>query len=248
MTTSTEPLTPQVGVLPTRVARYWSPAQLIAPVIGFMFTGWGLISLGHSGFHPERVFQPHDALAGLHYTPLLAALEVGFGLMMLIGGGLLRAARTQIRTLNGLAVGLGIMIVTLAGAAALGLGIVILADTWPTQLHHWLNTDHRDGVLYVVAGAVALGAAVTSPFILAPSESAAAAYPETAPIAPSDTDAATVGDAPDLTPEATTVSEASEPKPEATTLSDTPHPRPEATTVEDMPAPKPDSVPAPDAS
>jgi hypothetical protein len=234
MTTSTEPLTPQVGVLQSRLARYWSPAQLIVPAIGFVFTAWGLINLGHSGFHPERVFQPHDSLAGLHYTPLLAALEVGFGLFMLIGGGLLRAARTQIRTVNGLAIGLGIMIVTLAGAAALGLGIVVLADTWPTQLHHWLNTDHRDGVLFVVAGALALGAALTSPFILAPAESGGAAQPETAPTAPPEQ-------------EATTVIDASDPKPEAATVSDAPDPKPEATTVPDEPDPKAELAPAPDA-
>src|SRR5260370_26341059 len=149
----TESFTAPVGVLRTPVARYWSPAQLIAPAIGFVFIAWGLINIGQRGFHPERVFQPHDALAGLHYTPFLAALEVGFGLAMLIGGALLRAARTQIRTVNGLAVGLGIVMVTLAGAAALGLGVVILADAWPAQIHHWLNADHRDGVLYVVAAA-----------------------------------------------------------------------------------------------
>jgi hypothetical protein len=175
------------------VARYWSPAQLIAPAIGFVFIAWGLINIGHSGFHPERVFQPHDALVGLHYTPFLASLEVGFGLAMLIGGALLRAARTQIKTLNGLAVGLGMVIVTLAAGAALGLGIVILIDAWPTQVHHWLNADHRDGVLYLVAGAVGLCAAIASPFVLAPAEArsplqpepASPPEPEPAPAAPS---------------------------------------------------------------
>lgn len=178
---STESFTPPVGVLRTPVARYWSPAQLIAPAMGFVFTAWGLINIGHSGFHPERVFQPHDALAGLHYTPFLAALEVGFGLAMLIGGALLRAARTQIRTVNGLAVGLGIVMVTLAGAAALGLGVVILADAWPTEVHRWLNADHRDGVLFVAAGAIALCAAIASPFVMAPTASPRVAPPPSDP-------------------------------------------------------------------
>lgn len=75
--TSTESLTQPVEVLRAPVARSWSPAQLIAFAIGFMFMVWGLVNIGHSGFHPERVFQPHDALAGTHYTPFLAALEVG---------------------------------------------------------------------------------------------------------------------------------------------------------------------------
>lgn len=177
---STEAVPQPVEALRAPVARYWSPAQLIAPAIGFVFIAWGLINIGHSGFHPERVFQPHDALAGLHYTPFLASLEVGFGLAMLIGGALLRAARTQIRTVNGLAVGLGMVIVTLAGGAALGLGIVILIGAWPTQVHHWLNADHRDGVLYLIAGAVALCAAIASPFVLAPAEARSPLQPELA--------------------------------------------------------------------
>jgi hypothetical protein len=179
--TSRESQTQPTEDLRAPVARYWSPAQLVAPAIGFVFLAWGLIDIGHSGFHPERVFEPHDALAGLHYTPFLASLEVGFGLAMIIGGALLRAARTQIRTVNGLAVGLGMVIVTLAGGAALGLGIVVLIDAWPTQLHHWLNADHRDGVLYLVAGAVALGAAITSPIVLAPAASPRPHEPEVAP-------------------------------------------------------------------
>src|SRR5260370_40571562 len=105
----TESFTAPVGVLRTPVARYWSPAQLIAPAIGFVFTAWGLINIGHSGFHPERVFQPHDVLAGLHYTPFLAALEVGFGVTLLVGGAPLRAARTQTRQVNGLAGGRGLL-------------------------------------------------------------------------------------------------------------------------------------------
>lgn len=170
--TSTDTITRHVGVLPRPRVRYWSPAQLIVPAIGFVFTAWGLISIGHSGFHPERVFQPHDALVGLHYTPFLAALEVGFGVTMLFGGALLRAARTRSRTVNGFAVGVGMVVVTLAGAAALGLGIVLLAGGWTAPLHHWLNADRRDGVFYVVAGALALGAAVTSPLVLFPAASA----------------------------------------------------------------------------
>jgi hypothetical protein len=177
---NSESHTQAAEVIRAPVTRYWSASQLIAPAVGFVLLAWGLIDIGHSGFHPERVFQPHDALAGLHYTPFLAALEVGFGLAMLLGGALLRAARTQIRTVNGLAVGLGMVIVTLAGGAALGLGIVILIDAWPTQLHHWLNADHRDGVLYLVAGAVALGAAITSPVVLAPAASPSPQQPEAA--------------------------------------------------------------------
>ncbi|HSO96386.1 MAG TPA: hypothetical protein VLV81_10130 [Acidimicrobiia bacterium] len=183
--TTTEAFTQRVEVTRPPAARYWSPAQLIAPAVGFVFVAWGLINIGHSGFHPERVFQPHDALAGLHYTPFLASLEVGFGLAMLIGGALLRAARTRVRTLNGLAVGLGMVIVTLAGGAALGLGIVILVDAWPTQVHHWLNADHRDAVLFLGAGVASLCAAIASPFVLAPAEGRGLLQPEqTAPPEP----------------------------------------------------------------
>jgi hypothetical protein len=193
------------------------------------------------------VFQPHDALAGLHYTPFLAALEVGFGLAMLIGGALLRAARTQIRTVNGLAVGLGIVMVTLAGAAALGLGIVILADAWPTEVHRWLNADHRDGVLFVAAGAVALCAAIASPFVMAPTASSRVALPPSEPPPPPEPEADTT--AAQATPPATESKPAPDKESSKETKATPAKAKKTAPAKKDTGAApaKPDLVPAPDA-
>ena len=57
---------------------------------------------------------------------------------------------------------------------------MILVDAWPTQVHHWLNADHRDGVLYLIAGGVGLCAAIASPFVLAPAEARSPREPEVA--------------------------------------------------------------------
>ena len=123
----------------------------------------GLIAIGHSGFHAERVYDPHDALAGVHYTPLLAACVMGFGLFMLVGAELVRLGRSRIHVFGDIALGLGTVVLTCASTAALGFGSVVLADLWPRQLQHTLNVDHAGGVIAIIAGAIAFLAAVTAP-------------------------------------------------------------------------------------
>ena len=51
----------------------------------------------------------------------------------------------------------------LLGAIALGFGLVVLLDVAPHRLFHWLGVTHRNGWLFVVAGAVILIAALFSP-------------------------------------------------------------------------------------
>lgn len=159
------------------------PLPLLAPVVGLVAVLAGAIAIGHSGFHAEHVFQPHDQLGGVRYTPFLAACTVGFGLAMLVGSGLLRVAAHGPRLLAALALGLGSALVTVAGAAALGLGIAVLADAWPTQMHRWLNIGHAGGVIAVVAGAISLTAAVIAPLFVG-GLTAAAAAPVAEPTAP----------------------------------------------------------------
>jgi formate hydrogenlyase subunit 3/multisubunit Na+/H+ antiporter MnhD subunit len=85
---------------------------------------------------------------------------------MLVGAVLVRVARSRVQLISGLALGLGTVVLTVGGAAALGLGVVVLADVWPSQLHHWLNVDHGGGVVAVVAGSAGIAAAITAPLTL----------------------------------------------------------------------------------
>jgi hypothetical protein len=136
---------------------------------------WGLASLVHSGFHAEHVFEPHDRLLGFHYTPLMGAIEVGFGLVMLLAGALLRLGRGRMRTIDSLAVGFGSTMVTLASGAALALGLTVLAGGWTDELRHWLGIGRPEAWVAVTIGTVGVLLALASPIVLA----AAARPPET---------------------------------------------------------------------
>jgi len=162
MTTTWHPVQ-RLHLVRSRPATRWSPFKVIAPVVGLLAVLAGLVTIGHSGFHAEHIFEPHDELAGLHYTPLLGACAVGFGLATLIGSAIVSIARRRIPLVSGLALGFGTALLTVAGAAALGLGVVVLADAWPSQLHHWLNVDHAVGVVCVIAGGAGIVAAITAP-------------------------------------------------------------------------------------
>lgn len=180
MTTTWHPWQRLHLVRPRSFTPRLNPLQVIAPALGVLAILAGLIAIGHSGFHAEHVYEPHDALAGLHYTPLLAACTMGFGLAMLVGAELVRLGRSRIRVFGGLALGLGTVVFTAASSAALGFGSVVLADLWPRQLQHALNVDHAGGVIAIVAGSVGLLAAVTAPLTVRrePAPSLAAATPD----------------------------------------------------------------------
>jgi len=94
-----------------------NPLQALAPALGVVSLLAGLIAIGHSGFHAERVYDPHDALAGVHYTPLLAACVMGFGLFMLVGAELVRLGRSRIHVFGDIALGLGTVVLTCASTS-----------------------------------------------------------------------------------------------------------------------------------
>ena len=64
MTTTWHPLERLRPVREQSLAPRFNPLQAIAPALGVLALLGGLIAIGHSGFHAEHVFEPHDALAG----------------------------------------------------------------------------------------------------------------------------------------------------------------------------------------
>jgi len=163
MTTTWHPWQRLHLVRPRPMTPRINPLQTIAPALGVLTVLAGLVAIGHSGFHAEHVSDPHDALAGLHYTPLFAACSMGFGLAMFAGAELVRLGRSRIRVVGDVALGLGTALLTLASSAAIGFGAVVLADLWPGQLHRALNVDHTGGLIAVIVGVAGLFAAVTAP-------------------------------------------------------------------------------------
>jgi hypothetical protein len=125
-----------------------NPARYVAGAIGIAAIVFGAFALADTGFDPDHLRRPHDSIATFHHTPLLALIEIGFGVLMLLAA-------------FGTFIGRGLM--TAASVGALVFGIVIVTDLWPNRLHEWLGVHDRHGWLYVGAGAVGLAAAILLP-------------------------------------------------------------------------------------
>lgn len=125
----------------------WSPAQLVGFVIGASAVVLGAIALTRTGFHPDRLYDHERSVLSFHHTELLALVEIGFGVVMMVA-----ALNPGSR---------GVM--ALLSAMLLGFGIVVVADLWQANLHHWLGVHDRNGWLFVVVGAVGLFSALFLP-------------------------------------------------------------------------------------
>ena len=126
----------------------WSPAQIVALVIGLVFVIFGAIALGRGTFDTREAFLHQEfAVANFHHTTLLGAIELFFGLLMLLAAAVPGAAR-------------GLM--TALGVLALAFGLVVLIEP-PDELHQYLGVHDRNAWLYVLTGAVSMIAAMASP-------------------------------------------------------------------------------------
>jgi hypothetical protein len=130
----------------------WSPAQVLALGIGLFFAVLGGVALARTGLDLSNVHDPHR-VAGWgdwHHTPLLALIELGFGVLMLLAAVLPGASR-------------GVM--GLLSAVALGFGIFIVADAMPDRLHTWLGVHNANGWLYLALGAIGMVGTMFSPVV-----------------------------------------------------------------------------------
>jgi hypothetical protein len=130
----------------------WSPAQFFALGIGLFFAVLGGIALARTGLDLNDVHDPHRVVGwgDWHHTPLLALIELGFGVLMIVTAVVPGAWRAMMGLLS---------------AIALGFGIFVVADAMPTRLHTWLGVHDANGWLYVALGAIGLVATMFSPVI-----------------------------------------------------------------------------------
>lgn len=135
----------------TRRPRVWSTSQLVALLIGAGFIVLGAVALNRTGFSTSHLYEPSERIWTLGHTPLLAIVELGFGIAMVFAA---------LRPLAGRA------LMMLLSIGAIGAGVVILADVWPRRVDHWFGATHRNGWLYVIAGGIALLAALFAPTIV----------------------------------------------------------------------------------
>ncbi|HEY7137728.1 MAG TPA: DUF4383 domain-containing protein [Acidimicrobiia bacterium] len=139
------------GAVPERSASpayRWSPAQIVAAILGVGFALLGAIALARTGFNVNHVTRPTTDVWRWHQTPILAVSEIAAGALLLLGA--FRPAASRV-------------LMWIVSIAALGLGITALIDAFPRQLHFWLGVTRADAWLYVAAGALGLVASIASP-------------------------------------------------------------------------------------
>jgi hypothetical protein len=122
----------------------WSPAQLVAGGIGLFLTVLGGIALARTGL--GDMTSPETTVLGFGHTPLMAIIEIGFGVLLMLDAANAFASR-------GMLIGFGAL------AAAFGLIIVIE----PGAFQDWLGVSRANGWLYVGLGAGAFVLGSLSP-------------------------------------------------------------------------------------
>jgi hypothetical protein len=132
----------------TTSAHPWSPAQIVAVVIGIGAVILGIAVLGRTGVHVDDLTSPHEEVLGLRHSPLLGIIEIGFGVLLILAGVAVGGARSLMAFL---------------GIVAAIFGIVLLVDVAPDRLHSWLGVGDPYGWLSLVVGIVLLAAAFFSP-------------------------------------------------------------------------------------
>jgi hypothetical protein len=128
----------------------WSPAQIVAVVLGAASVILGIAALAKTGLPLDHMDRPEKVVWSFRHTPLMGAIEIVFGALLLIAG----VVPGALRSLMGL-----------LGAISAAFGVVILVDVAPARLNKWLGVTDRNGWLFLIGGAVILLAAFLSPTI-----------------------------------------------------------------------------------
>lgn len=128
--------------------RVWTPAQILALVLGVAFAVLGGVALLRTGVSGSLV-EPTTSVAGLAYTPLLGVIEIIFGLLLIGVGVLPRASSGAV----------------FLGAIALVFGLVLVIE--PAPFERSLAAGRAHGWLYVVAGGVTALVGLLTPTVMA---------------------------------------------------------------------------------
>ncbi len=122
--------------------------QLMLVGTGIMLLVFGALTLSQTGFDFGAEAE-QATVAGLHHTSLMAIIDLGMGLMILLAGARSRLDWGSVRLLGGI---------------SLAFGIVLLAE--PAVLHSWLGTHVASGWLFAITGTMLLVAAIVHPMVL----------------------------------------------------------------------------------
>jgi hypothetical protein len=141
-----------VPVVEQRPIRLWSPAQVVALVLGVAAIFFGVLALARTGLDFSHLTRSHETALGFGHTPLLGLAEVGAGWLLVF------AAVFPI---------VGRSVMTLVGAAMLGLGVAIVGGWWSATMLTWLGAGDRNGWLFVAVGGLVLLASFFAPVFTA---------------------------------------------------------------------------------
>lgn len=128
--------------------RAWTPAQVIALLVGVTFVVLGGVALLRTGVDPSNVLDPTTSVAGLQYTPLLGMIEVFFGLLLLAVGAFPGASEG----------------VVFLGVLALAFGLLLVIE--PDAFNDSIAAGRAHGWFYVIAGGVAALTGLLTPTVL----------------------------------------------------------------------------------
>jgi hypothetical protein len=126
----------------------WSPAQVVALIVGAIFAILGGVALARTGVNFSNIASTHTSVGGMHHTALLGLIELVLGLFLIGAGAIPGGAR-------------GAM--TFFGVLTLGFGIVVMISTDSFSMHKWLGVHTGNGWFFVVMGAILLVTAMVSP-------------------------------------------------------------------------------------
>jgi uncharacterized membrane protein HdeD (DUF308 family) len=123
----------------------WSPAQIVAIVLGIVFVVLGGIALARTGIN-SHVTSDHVNVVGSIQTQLMGYLELVFGALLLAVGSIPGAGRGGMSFL---------------GIVALVFGIIVVAQ--PSTFYHPLGIGSGYGIFLIIVGAVLAITSMVSP-------------------------------------------------------------------------------------
>jgi hypothetical protein len=135
------------------VHRAWSPAQIVAFIVGFVLAVLGGVALPRTGINFADLDAARAEVMGLEHTPVLALSELVLGLVLLGAAAAGSAPR-------------GTMSFT--GVVMLLFGVIVAIE--PTAFNRTLGTTSGHGWFYAVLGVVLLVTAMVAPVVFSSDE------------------------------------------------------------------------------
>jgi hypothetical protein len=129
----------------TAVREPWSPAQILAGIIGLFMTVLGGVALARL-LPSDSLTGDTTTVIGMGFTVVMAVITLLLGLVFLGGAGRPASARQGMISL---------------GIVLLAFGIVTFIE--PDALGGALGVNETSGVVYAVVGLIAAIAGITSP-------------------------------------------------------------------------------------